>query len=452
MKESYEIKNPTSGIYLCTYDTDRFKTSKITVNLVLPLKKESGDQAILAYLLSKSCREFPGYIELNRRLAELYGATISPSVMKLGENQVLRFRMTVLDNRFALEGEDLLIEGAELLMKVIFDPLLSGEAFTEAEVEKEKRLFKERIINRKDDKRKYALLRAKEVMFEGETYAYSNLGSEEAVDYFTPESLYRTWKKVISEAGIYVNAVGRVDSEKLERLVLSYTEKVERKNPVLFHTEVTEKKGKTRNVREEQDLKQGKLVMGFRTGQHGLPKECVTDGFGINASPEEMELIEKANREEDIIRVMTDLLGGGTYSRCFMNVREKMSLCYYCSATYESRKGVVFVQSGIETSNAEKVSDAVIEQLSLMAAGEVDEETINKARRSFIDSFSSVSDTPGEIEGWIFSQIGRAPFFTPEEFAERLVSVDISDVTEAAGKLILDTEFLLAGKETENEE
>ena len=450
MKESYKIKNPDSGIYICTYNTDRFKTSRISVNLVLPLKEESGDQAILAYLLSRSCREYPGYLEMNKRLAELYGATLSPSVVKMGENQVLRIKMTVLDNRFALEKDDLLLQGADLLMKVIFDPLLDGEAFTESEVENEKRLFKERIRNRKNDKRKFALLRAKEIMFQGEAYAYSNLGSEEAVDTFTKESLYKTWKEVISTAGIYINAVGQVDSEKLESLILSYTQNISRKEPVTFHTEVLEKVEKQKKVIEEQDVKQGKLVLGFRTGQHGLPKDCLTDGFGLHATPEQRKLIKASNKEEAIIRVMADLLGGGTYSRCFMNVREKMSLCYYCSAIYESRKGVVIVQSGVETTNAEKASEAIKEQLNLMAAGEVDEETLLKARRSFKDGFSSISDTPGEIEEWIFANLGRAPFMTPEEFAEGLFSVTVSDVIEAAGKLTLDTEYLLAGKETED--
>lgn len=452
MKESYEIKNPASGIYICTYDTDRFKTSKISVNMVLPLKEESGDQAILAYLLSKSCKAYPGYVEMNRRLAELYGATLVPSVVKLGENQVLRFKMTVLDNRFALEGEDLLIQGIDLLMKVVFEPLTEGTAFLEEEVEKEKRLFKERIRNRKDDKRKYAMLRAKEVMFSGETYAYSNLGSEEMVDSFTPEGLYKTWQKVVSEAGIYINVVGQVDEDKLEHIVLSYIGKIKRKSPVLFHTEVLEKPVNFKSVKEEQDIKQGKLVMGFRTGQHGVPVGCITDGFGINSTFEQMELIEKSNKEEAIMRVMADLLGGGTYSRCFMNVREKLSLCYYCSAIYESRKGVLFVQSGVETADAKKASDAVKEQIALMAAGEVDEETLFKSFRSFKDSFKAVSDTPGEIEGWIFSQLGRAPFLTPDEMAKRLLSVTVSEVVEAAGKLQLDTEFLLAGKETDNEQ
>lgn len=45
---------------------------------------------------------------------------------------------------------------------------------------------------------------------------------------------------------------------------------------------------------------------------------------------------------------MTDVFGGGPYSRLFMNVREKLSLCYYCSARLIRGKGIIVIQSGIE--------------------------------------------------------------------------------------------------------
>ena len=56
------------------------------------------------------------------------------------------------------------------------------------------------------------------------------------------------------------------------------------------------------------DITQAKLVIGLRSGM----THAEDDYFAF--------------------RVMTDIFGGGPYSRLFLNVREKMSLCYYCSA------------------------------------------------------------------------------------------------------------------------
>ena len=64
--------------------------------------------------------------------------------------------------------------------------------------------------------------------------------------------------------------------------------------------------------------------MGFRTG-------TATPDEGVPAT-----------------RLMAALFGGTPNSKLFLNVREKLSLCYYCSASYNSMKGIMLVQSGVE--------------------------------------------------------------------------------------------------------
>ena len=53
-------------------------------------------------------------------------------------------------------------------------------------------------------------------------------------------------------------------------------------------------------------------------------------------------------------RLMNALLGGTPHSLLFRNVREKLSLCYYCASSYDRLKGLLLIDSGVEEQNAEK--------------------------------------------------------------------------------------------------
>ena len=68
-------------------------------------------------------------------------------------------------------------------------------------------------------------------------------------------------------------------------------------------------------------------------------------------------------------RLMTAMFGGTPHSKLFLNVREKMSLCYYCAARYNSNKGIMTVESGVETQNIEAAKNEILNQLEEMKRG-----------------------------------------------------------------------------------
>ena len=180
-------------------------------------------------------------------------------------------------------------------------------------------------------------------------------------------------------------------------------------------------------MEEEQPVKQGKLVLGYRAG------------------------MRDAEAEYPVLRMMTDIFGGGTYSRCFENVREKQSLCYYCSARFLSQKGIVIVQSGIENENAEKAIAEIGKQLQGMAGGDITEEDLQKSVRSMKDAFGTICDNPLDIDGWAASQLCDPAFQTPDELVERCAAVTREQAVEAAKRMTLDTVFLLKGTLTEGD-
>ena len=82
-------------------------------------------------------------------------------------------------------------------------------------------------------------------------------------------------------------------------------------------------------VEESLDVTQGKLGMGFA---------CGSDDYAA-------------------MMVGNTLFGGSSNSKLFMNVREKLSLCYYASSLYHRQKRLITVSSGIEFQNFQRAYD-----------------------------------------------------------------------------------------------
>ena len=418
------IHDAEPGFRVCSYHTDRFKTGILSVNLVVPLAGNVAEKSLLPSLLCASCAEYPDLLSLNRRLAELYGAELTPSASKHGENLVLRITMTMIGDRFALDGESISVECARLLCKALFEPNVENGAFRPDEVAREKRIRLDRIEALKSSKRAWAQKQMLELMCADEAYSLSVLGEEEDISALTPEQLYASWQDLLKTAFVQLQVVGDLEVEPITALFREYFDRVEDRHVVRGETVVIPFAKTVKRGEEEQDIAQSKLVMGFRCGMH--------EPFENYAA----------------MRTFTDLFGGGTYSRLFMNVREKQSLCYYCAARLTAAKGILTVQSGVETENAERAEKEIRKQLDEMKAGGVTAEDLEKSKRSMEDFFLSVFDTPEELDGWLFSQVTDDEFQTPEDLVADMKEVTVEQVIEMANNISLDTVFLLKGTGT----
>lgn len=412
------MQNIAEGIRFCSVKTDKFKTCRVNISLAMPLDKNASSRAILPFMFSRRCAKYPDYTSLNRVLDELYGAAVSAGVLKRGEAQVISFSMSAIDDRFALDGDKVALECTKLLADMIFDPLTVGESFPEDIIEQEKRLLVEAIENEQNDKRRYAMLRCEQLMFADEAYGVNRFGSVEDVKALTPDVVYAAWRDVLQKATVQITMVSSMDPQPIVDLIREKFSEIER-HPVEIKTLFVSGLPKPEYISESMPLKQGKLVMGFRTGMRS---------------------------EDDMMpamKVAVDIFGGGTYSKLFSVVREKMSLCYYCSAALFNSKGIVMVQSGIEDTNEEKAKNEIINQLRLTAEGEFTDEDFTSSIKSLTDSILGNSDTPEEITAWYASQILRNELKAPETYAKEIGSVDRAEVVRAAKTIMLDTIFML---------
>lgn len=422
------LKPIADGVSLCAVRTDRFKTCRISVFIALPLAGDIAAAAVLPYILRRSCRKYPDFTSLNGRLDMLYGAALGAAVSKKGEAQILRLSVSAIDDRFALDGESTAQAAAELLLDLLFDPKLENGTFTQEDVQTEKRLLLERMRSEDDEKRQYAMRRCQEEMCAAEAFGRNHYGTAEKIESLTPERVYAAWRRVLENAVIRVVLISSGTDEAVLQKMTAQFAQIDRTPDEIPTQFVPEPTGDVKTVRETQQLQQGTLVMGFRCG------------------------MRDRDDMDPAMLVMNDMFGGGTSSKLFTVVREKMSLCYYCRSMLNRDKGVLLVASGIETENEEKTKEAILDQLSQMQQGAFTQEDFATSVRSLTDSIRGYTDSPDVLSHWYGSQLLQGTMVTASERIAQIESVRFEDMRQAARQVRLDTVFMLAGTGAEKNE
>lgn len=417
-----------SGVTARFIQNNRFKTTMISVYFYLPLCKDTVSvQALIPKVMTAQSPQYKDFSEINRRLDSLYGATLSTSVDKLGDLHEIRFAVTAISDRYTLDESGALTGAAQLLTELLFSQYLSGQKYSDNVITREKRLLSEEIKGEINDKRRYARQRCEEEMCSGEPYGLSAHGTVEGVEAINNDAIYNEIKNMLETAYINIQITGeKMPDGIIDTLKQSFS-KIQR-NYQKLNDDIIKSAKSTDTVIEKMDVKQGKLVMGFRSETVGNDEQTIDT------------------------MVMTDLFGGGPYSKLFCNVREKMSLCYYCSARSVRRKGLVFVESGVEKQNTERAKQEIINQFKAVQSGEFSSENLQEAVRSLSDSVKSVSDDLSSLDRWYATRTFEENPMSPEDFANKISSVTAEDVKKSANSFMLDTVYIIEPKEEmENE-
>lgn len=413
-----QLSNCAEGVFI---KNDRFNTTLVSFNFYVPLAKETAaEYALLPFVMTSSSKRYPDFSALNFKLAKLYGANLSASAEKVGDFQLLKIAISVIDDRFALDGESLCDSAIQLLTQLIFEPKTENGAFCKDDVEREKRKVIEHIRGDLAQKRIYAKKRLIEEMYKGEPYGVSKCGSEEDVEKITGKSLYAAWQKALSTAFLRVNVISRSMPVGLFDGISENLSSINRECATDFTESTPTPAVATPNtVVENMDIAQGKLCMGFSSELYGDATKTAA------------------------LTVMCDIFGGGPYSRLFTNVREKYSLCYYCAAGGVNAKGLITVDSGIEKENATKAEAEILNQLNIMKQNLFTDEEFDSSIKSITDSFKSYNDSQGLLDAWYSLKIFKDKLLSPEEVSETIASVTRNDVVRAARGVKLHTVYKL---------
>lgn len=169
------------------------------------------------------------------------------------------------------------------------------------------------------------------------------------------------------------------------------------------------------------NLTQGKLSMGFTTG------------------------ITTRDPDFPALMVFNALFGADMTSKLFMNVREKLSLCYYVSSSVHGAKGIITVSSGIDTDNYQKTVDEILHQLEQCRRGQISDEELQAAKEAICSSLRTIPDSIGQMEDFAAFRLLTGFPLEPEAYMEAVRAVTREDAARMARSVRLDTTYFLKG-------
>ena len=421
---NYEKKEIKKGINIHNISTNKFKTNLYAVFLATPMDRENVTKnALITAILRRGSQNLQSQDIISKKLEEMYGATFDCGIEKTGDNHIMKFYLEAISEEFLPEKEELAKKCIEILLDIIFNPLIENNGFKDEYVESEKNNLKQIIESKIDNKRTYSLERCVEEMFKDEPYGLYKYGYVEDLDKLTPQNLYEYYKELINQCKIDIFVSGTMDNEKINSIIEQndIIKNLKEREPVYVksdennnHKEVEQEKV----VEEHMQVGQGNLVIGLK----------------VNSNKENAKYITS---------VYNAILGGGANSKLFQNVREKESLAYTAASNYRRQKNVIFIRCGIEIENYKKAIDTIKVQLEDIKSGNFTEEDLNNSKKLIVESIRGISSEQDTEITYYYGQELSNKLVSLEEYVKKIEKVTKKDVEEIANEIKIDTIYFL---------
>lgn len=405
-------------------NNEKFKSIYISYNFTMDINdtKYFSYYAVLASLMAKSSKKYATQKEIEKYLNSLYGANFDVNIEKLGDLYNLEFRIEFINKKYLPDNEELLEKILNFLEEMIYNPA----EWSVDNIDREKQFVLERINERKDEKLKYGIQRAEELLCKGEPFGTYLYGEKEVVEKITLEDIKIAYKELIKSC-VTVIVSGNIDGyldieEKLNKIFSKYDNNDIKVQDLKYNNQ--DKAFEYEEVKEYQDTTQSVLSMGLRI------KDCNEQDFYA-------------------LNLYNAILGVTPSSKLFQNVREKESLAYTVRSRYYRFKNILVIFAGINKENYEKAVLVIKEQLEDMRQGKITDDEFTSAKDSLLADLLEWNDSKIAMEKMKLSNLiaFKDENITIEIMRNKIKDISMSDVIEVANKVQLEKIFILGGED-----
>ena len=409
------------GVTLRVFPAERFKQGCLSLQFLRPMRaEEAALNAIIPAVLLRGTTRHPDLRAITLRLDDLYGAAVGALVRRVGDYQTVGLHCGFIEDRYAFAGETVLEPMLDFLEELLLEPVTDGEAFHKEFVESEKRNLIATIESERNDKRAYTAAQMLRKMCAADSFGIPRLGEKDQVEQINEKNAWDHYQTVLRESPVEIFYVGSGDADAVAQRLRRLFRRIDRQ-PVALPAQTAFRDGGGGNYTETMSISQGKLSMGFVT-----PITNKQPGFAA-------------------MQVLNTVFGAGMTSKLFMNVREKMSLCYSIGSGYYGSKGIMTVSAGIDCDKEPVVTAEILRQLDACRAGEITAEELAAGKEAILSGLRGVHDSPGSIEGYeSTAAISELPL-SVEQYYRAVEAVTAEDVAAAAKTVKLHTTYFLKG-------
>lgn len=417
MSLTYERRECGNGMSLTEIYDKKFKTFSISIKMLVPRNAEKEALYSLALgIISSSNRNYPEREQLARALTGLYSSSLDIGHGRLGEVYYFSLFTSCLCDEYTIGKERISDKVADLLLDCLLDPYLENDAFSEKLFELCRADQLDDIESGINNKRIYAKALAERKIYEGESQSINPYDYKEPILAATPRSVTEAYRELLRTAYFDIAIYGGRCDDSIKQRVIERLSSIERE-PVYPGSFIAPSPIKSEPARVEHraEANQCQLIMAYK-------------------SPDP---------EEYAVKLFMCMLGGSPVSKLFANVREKLSLCYYCTSGIQDLKNTIIISSGLAEENLELAEKAIEDQLEALRNGDFTDDEINAAKFALRDSYLSNYDSKGSVYSWYFFQYMKGTNDSPEEKAEKIMALTREDIIAEAKKFKLDTVFTL---------
>lgn len=414
----YKLNNSCD---LHIFNSNKFKTNLIQMVIIEKLAAETvSANALLPYVFYRGSNKYPTTREFKIRLNELYGAELSISVLKRGENQLLIFSLELPNENFLPEQTPLFREGLKLLYELVLNPAMKEEY-----IEQEKDNLQRKIGALINDKYSYAVERCYQEMCANETYGLYKLGKKKDLEVITKEQLLKRYNSIINNSVILFFVVGDVEDNRVLSDINTVFDFKHKQSKGINKTELISQVSDVKEIKDKMKVKQGKLIMGFRTG------------------------ITRGSKSYYPLIVYNGILGAFPHSKLFQNVRERSSLAYFANSGLETTKGLLLISSGIDFNVYQKAREIILQQVKEIKKGNFTVQELDWAKMSLQNRFKNIADRIDGLAGhYLLGLINNNPE-SIDKSLDSISAVKREDVINIAKQIKLDTIYFLDRQEGE---
>ena len=419
-----KVSEINNKIVLHYINEEKYKSNIIAVFLTVPLLRETVTiNTLIPAVLKRGTSKYPSMQKLEIHLEEMYGSTLSASVDKTGNNHILKFYTETIKDEIV--GENLFEKSVQNISELMFSPYLENGIFSNEYVNQEKEILHTVINNKVNNKSSYARGRCIESLCGDDGYGMYTYGYVQDLKNINAASIYNQYIDVLKTAKIDIFVCSNKSEEEVKDTLekyFNYDILSQRENIYIPKQTYIPSVEKTKEIKESLDVVQGNLLFGL----------TITN-------------IEKLDK--NAIIVLNALLGVGTNSKLFINVREKEHLAYDASSSYIRNTNIISAYAGIEIKNYDKAVEFIKKEILDLKKGNISKRELADAKSIITYSYNSLSDSPYRVINFYFDKSISNDNISIDECIKLINKVKVSDIVNAAKKLNLNVIYYLTNEQ-----
>jgi predicted Zn-dependent peptidase len=304
-------------------------------------------------------------------------------------------------------------------LDVLADILINSK-YDAGEMEKERQVIIEEINMSLDSPAQRVSMLIDDLMWPGHPLGRDIAGSRESVTGITREMMLEYLAAQYRPQNIVLSVAGAIDRPALVEAVSLAAARWPKVLPPLAYAPYQPGNGR-RVLIEKRETEQTQLCL-------SLP------GVSI-VHPDRFKL--------DLLNI---ILGEGMSSRLFIEVRDKLGLCYSVQSYAEHflDTGAMTVSAGVDNKNLVTAVKAILYELARLKEG-IPEADLNKAKELFKGRIWLRMEDSRNVSGWMGSQeILTGEVLTVDEVITRIEAVTTADLKYIAGKILTGDKLRMA--------